>query len=56
MDIIMILLMSFVGILALTGIILGVALYGLTELLGGVIWIVLGAAIGIAIYKKAKGS
>lgn len=56
MDIVVILLSCFVAILALIGIVLGVVLYGIGELFGGIIWLILGAAIGIAIFKKIKGS
>lgn len=55
MNIIFKLLIGFVCILAILGMVLGVTLYGVGELLGGTIWIILGIAIGIAICKK-KGS
>ena len=52
MNTLFIILAVFVGFLAVLGVILGVILYGVGELIASVIWLIIGVLIIAAILKK----
>lgn len=52
MNILTMILCIFVGFLAVLGIILGVILYGISELIASAIFVIIGVLIIMAIFKK----